>query len=61
MRKKIDYSQFKSIDINNVPQGALNIWLTCIASHLGDTKFVDKEKLPDFAVFDYVRYYKLTK
>lgn len=54
-------TEVKSIDINNVPQGALNIWLTCIASHLGDTKFVDKEKLPNYAVFDYVRYYKLTE
>ncbi len=49
----------KTLDISTLPKGSLNIWLTCIASHLGGTKAVEDEKLPNSAIFDYVRYYKL--
>lgn len=49
----------KTTDISEIPQGDLNIWLTSIASHLGQTEFVDDSKLPSYAVFDYVRFYEL--
>lgn len=35
-----------------------SIWLTSIASHLGGTKSVDDSRLPGFAEFDYVRFFK---
>jgi beta-glucanase (GH16 family) len=38
-------------------QGPQNIWLTCIATPLGGTKYVDNGKLPATAEFDYVRYF----
>jgi beta-glucanase (GH16 family) len=38
-------------------QGPQNIWLTCIASQLGSTSYVDGKKLPATAEFDYVRYF----
>jgi beta-glucanase (GH16 family) len=43
--------------ISTLPKGKLNIWLTCIASHLGGTEAVDLSGLPSELVFDYVRYY----
>lgn len=49
------------VDIKNLDHSPLNIWLTSIASFLGDTKRVDDSKLPSSAVFDYVRFYKPTK
>ncbi|MBN1541745.1 glycoside hydrolase family 16 protein [candidate division KSB1 bacterium] len=40
------------------PQSEHHIWLTSIASHLGDTERVDDSALPSAAVFDYVRVYQ---
>ncbi len=47
-------------EITDVPQGPIHIWLTSIASFLGDTEAVDDSQLPAAAVFDYVRFYKPT-
>jgi beta-glucanase (GH16 family) len=44
-----------SIDFEH---GDQNIWLTSIASSLGNTKAVDDAALPAIAEFDYVRYFK---
>ena len=46
-------------DAKQIPDhGDMSIWLTVIASPLGQTDAVDESKLPVFAVFDYVRYYE---
>jgi beta-glucanase (GH16 family) len=37
--------------------GPQNIWLTCIATFMGNTKKVDDSQLPAAAEFDYVRYF----
>ena len=47
-----------TIDILDMPKAPLNIWLTSIATWLGNTEAVDDEQLPAFAAFDYVRYYQ---
>ena len=49
----------REIDIKELNQSALNIWLTSIASFLGGTELVDDSKLPSAAIFDYVRFYQL--
>jgi len=41
-------------------KGPQNIWLTCIASGLGGTRYVDDSKLPATAEFDYVRFFEST-
>lgn len=38
--------------------GRQHIWLTTIATYLGDTKAVDDSTLPSAALFDYVRFYE---
>ena len=35
----------------------MSIWLTTIASPLGNTRAVDESRLPAFAVFDYLPFY----
>ena len=45
-------------DVSKIKQGPQNIWLTCIASYLGSTYYVDGKKLPATAEFDYVRYFQ---
>lgn len=37
--------------------GTVKIWLTCIASWLGNTTYVDDTALPGEILFDYIRYY----
>lgn len=51
----------RTVDVSKMPHSDLNIWLTTIATFIGNTKAVDEKKLPGAAIFDYVRYYKLTK
>jgi len=48
----------RSIDVSKMPHGDLNIWLTTIATFIGETKAVDESKLPGAFVVDYVRYYE---
>lgn len=38
--------------------GEQHIWLTTIATYLGETKAVDDRALPSAALFDYVRFYE---
>lgn len=52
-------NEMRHLNISEYPKGFVNIWLTSIASHLGGTESVDETKLPDYAIFDYVRYYRL--
>jgi len=47
----------RSVDLSKMPQGINNIWLTTIATFIGNTKAVDETKLPGAFVVDYVRYY----
>ena len=44
-------------DATKFKQGPENIWLTCIATPLGGTKYIDDKQLPATAEFDYVRYF----
>ena len=44
-------------DVSKIKQGPQNIWLTCIASNLGSTNYVDNKKLPATAEFEYVRFF----
>ena len=44
--------------VADLPKCGMNIWLTSIASFLGDTKAVDEALLPAAAQFQYVRFYK---
>jgi beta-glucanase (GH16 family) len=44
-------------DATKFKQGPGNIWLTCIATPLGGTKYIDDKRLPATAEFDYVRYF----
>jgi len=48
----------QTADISSLPQGKVNIWLTSIASGLGDTDAVDDSRLPGHIDFDYVRFYR---
>lgn len=51
----------KEVDKRNIAdltKSGLHIWLTCIASHLGGSEFVEDAALPEYLIFDYVRYYK---
>ncbi len=45
-------------DATQFKQGPQNLWLTCIASPLGNTKTVDADRLPATAEFDYVRFFE---
>jgi hypothetical protein len=45
-------------DATTLPDhGDMSIWLTTIASPLGNTRAVDESRLPVYAVYDYVRFY----
>ena len=46
------------IQISEMPKAPLNIWITSIATWLGNTEVVDVERLPAKVEFDYVRYYQ---
>ena len=46
-----------SLEASSFPHGDQNIWLTVIASPLGNTDSVNDSKLPASADFDYVRFY----
>lgn len=46
------------LDPTSFPHGDQNIWLTVIASPLGNTKQVDDAALPMSADFDYVRFFR---
>lgn len=46
------------IDISDMPKAPQNIWLTSIATWLGQTEAVDDEQLPAKVKFEYVRFYK---
>lgn len=48
----------RTTDLSNMPHGDLNIWLTTIATFIGNTEKVDDSKLPSAAIFDYIRYYE---
>jgi beta-glucanase (GH16 family) len=48
----------QSVDIHALPQGEVNIWLTSIASGLGNTDQVDDSRLPGHVDYDYVRFYQ---
>lgn len=48
----------QSVDIHALPQGEVNIWLTSIASGLGNTDQVDDSRLPGHVDYDYVRFYR---
>jgi len=63
MKFYFDRKEVRTIDLKplNFPLGSLNIWLTSIASHLGNTTVVDDTQLPSSAQFDYVRFYKLVQ
>ena len=48
-----------TVDARLVPDhGDMSIWLTVIASPLGQTDAVDESRLPVYAVFDYIRFYE---
>ncbi len=47
----------QTVDATKFPHSDQNIWLTVIATHLGNTTAVDDTKLPATAEFDYVRFY----
>lgn len=53
-----DGTLVQTINTSNLPFGDVNIWLTSIAAAWGNPKAIDDTKLPSYAVFDYVRYYK---
>jgi len=47
----------QTVDLTRLPKGDLNIWLTSIATWLGNTKAVDDSALPGHVAYDYVRFY----
>jgi beta-glucanase (GH16 family) len=47
----------QTVDATQFPHGEQHIWLTTIASNLGNTKAVDDAKLPAEATYDYVRFF----
>ena len=53
-----DGTLVQTINTASLPFEDINIWLTTIASSLGNTTAVDDTKLPSYAVFDYIRFYK---
>lgn len=48
----------RSLDVSKMPHSDLNIWLTTIATFIGNTEKVDDTKLPSAAVYDYIRFYE---
>lgn len=53
----LDGQPVQTVDVRQLPHGDLHIWLTSIASYLGQTDRVDETRLPGKVFFDYVRYY----
>lgn len=49
----------RTVDARNQELRDIHIWLTTIATWLGNTDAVDETKLPSAAIFDYVRFYEL--
>lgn len=47
----------QTVDATKFPHSDQHIWLTTIASQLGNTKAVDETKLPAAAEYDYVRFF----
>lgn len=58
VRYYFDGALEQSTDIASLPQGDLNIWLTSIASWLGNTDRVDETQLPGHVEYDYARFYR---
>lgn len=54
----LDGTVVQTIDVSALPHGDLHIWLTSIASSLGNTDAVDESRLPGRVHFDYVRFYE---
>jgi hypothetical protein len=54
----LDGALVQTVDISSVPKGEQQIWLTSIAANLHKTDAVDEAKLPEYALFDWVRYYR---
>ena len=48
----------QTVDAKTFQHGDQNIWLTTIATSLGNTKAVDDAKLPAAAEYEYVRFYE---
>ena len=48
----------QTVEILSQHQGNINIWLSSIASSLGNTDVVDNNHLPGHVDFDYVRFYR---
>jgi beta-glucanase (GH16 family) len=48
----------RTIDATQFTHGDQHVWLTSIATFLGETKAVDETKLPATAEFDWVRFYR---
>jgi len=53
----LDGEVVQTVDVSTLPHGNLSIWLTSIASQLGQTDRVDDSKLPGHVEYDYVRFY----
>lgn len=48
----------QTVNVSQLGHGYQNIWLTTIASSLGETQAVDDGKLPSTAEYDYVRFFE---
>ncbi len=51
----------REIDANTFPHEDMNVWLTSIAGKMKGDRFIDDSKLPNEAVYDYVRVYQNPK
>lgn len=60
VRFYLDDRLVHTIDVSSVPHSDQNIWLTSIAANLHNTDRVDDSRLPEYALFDWVRYYRRT-
>ncbi|MGN6552124.1 MAG: glycoside hydrolase family 16 protein [Verrucomicrobiota bacterium] len=58
MRFYFDGHLAKEMGTDGFTHEEMNVWLTVIASKLKGDRFVDESKLPNEAVFDYVRVYQ---
>lgn len=61
VRFYFDGALVHSIDVAAVPHFEQHIWLTSIATWLGETSSVEDAALPETALFDWVRYYQRTE
>lgn len=50
----------ETVDATKFPHSDQNVWLSSIASHMGNTPKVDDAALPQEALFDYVRVFTKT-